>query len=76
MLNEFDEPEIIVWRTHDVDVALVLASEHWADLWGASEPLPVPILGWFRTVPWGEGDYSSLVEQLRENSGTPAILFR
>lgn len=77
ILNEWDDPEVLVKRTHDVDVAVALAAQPWAGLW-SPDPLPVPKLIWFHEVPWGNDGCDRMIERVgpADRRATPGVLFR
>jgi len=75
---DWDDVQVIVWRTQDVDVAVPLAARAWRrELDG---PLPGSVLvGWFRSVPWDTGaggDWSVIDAGPNERGATPGVLFR
>lgn len=73
-----DDTSVIVWRTHDVDVASVLAGDVWENENGG--PLPGSVtVGWFKTVPWDGSGYgyagSVVYAAPRSNGASPGVMF-
>jgi hypothetical protein len=81
LVDDHDEDSaVIVWRTHDVDLATALAGRAWTHYVDGRDPLPGPgLTGWFRLVPWGRYGRSGerSVQQCRdgEPGATPAVMF-
>ncbi len=77
LVDTGDDMGVIVWRTHDIDVAVALASRVWA--WESGGPLPENVRPlWAVSVPWDTyslGVDSSVVE-VTPDRGTPAVEFR
>lgn len=75
--GDWYEPSVIVWRTHDIDVAVALAGEEWRR--DSGDPFPTVIeRGWFRSVPWdvgGIGCDRSVIDGDPERD-TPGVMFR
>ena len=74
--GDWDDACVIVWRTHDVDVAVALAGDQ-ARREGADLPARVA-RGWFRSVPWDAGggyDYSVVNAAPGERGATPGVWF-
>jgi hypothetical protein len=76
--DDWDDGSVIVWRTHDVDVAVALAHQM-CEGYGV-DVLPSPQVGWFRVVPWDVtgGSYDFSVEDAAptERGATPGVWFR
>lgn len=69
---------VIVLRTHDVDVAVALAYVEWRRWIASGDPLPSPVRGWTRLVPWdagGGGDWSWDSCTGREKGSMPCVWF-
>lgn len=80
ILSEWDEDlEVIVWRTHDVDVATALAGAMWRCY--TDGPLPGSgEVGWWKSVPWdasgGGYDWTVVSCSPAERGAVPAVMFR
>lgn len=80
--NGFDsswngEGGVVVDRTHDVDVAVALATREWR-AYGFDGPLPAPQLCWLRLVPWDHtGEFDSSWENARpsDRGAIPCVVF-
>lgn len=76
----WDDSQVIVWRTHDVDVATAIAGRAWMREGNGCEPLPGHVeVGWFRSVPWDAGsgyDWSVVSAVPSERGAVPAVVFR
>jgi hypothetical protein len=74
----WDIPSVIVWRTHDVDVATALAGEAWRGEVGDG-PLPAGVtMGWFKAIPWDpSGCYDRAVVEVQHDTrgATPGVMF-
>lgn len=68
---------VMVWRTHDVDVATALAGREWSLDGHPEEPLPgVVEVGWWKKVPCRpEADYAWIAHPQVPGEGSPAVRF-
>ena len=78
--DEWDGVSVIVWRTHDIDVATALAGQAWARYVDSREPLPGNgETGWWKSVPWdahGSGcDGTVIGVSHSERGAVPAVMF-
>jgi hypothetical protein len=77
--GDWDDLSVIVWRTHDIDVATALAGEAWRRETGG-EPLPGDVfVSWFRYFPWDPGgcyDWAVIEVSHDEHGATPGVMFR
>ena len=77
--GDWDDSSVIVWRTHDVDVAVPLAGQEWRQQVGC-DPIPGHVtVGWFKSFPWDPmGGYDGSVQEVlvTEKGAVPAVMFR
>jgi hypothetical protein len=67
---------VIVWRTHDVDVAVALAGAAWACAGYGRDPLPDGVtVGWFRMAPSLAGSWSVQDCLPGDDGAVPAVWF-
>jgi hypothetical protein len=70
---------VVVWRTHDIDVATALAGETWRREIGDG-PLPGHVtIGWFKSVPWDSGgcyDWAVTETSHDNRRAAPGVMFR
>jgi hypothetical protein len=75
---DWNDQEIVVWRTHDVDVAVALA--HQACVRLGCDLLGVPTCEWAESVPWdvsgGGYDYTVRGCAPTVRGATPVVWFR
>jgi hypothetical protein len=74
-----ESTSVIVWRTHDRDLAMALAGDAWRRETGG-ESLPGDMtVGWFKSVPWdscGYYDYSVIEVRHNRHGAAPGVEFR
>lgn len=68
---------VVVWRTHDVELASRLAQVAVDREVGEHVTLPEPKQTWLKVVPWSEGhDGDSTIIEVDPKRGTPCVEYR
>jgi hypothetical protein len=67
---------VIVWRTHDVDVAVAHAGRAWACAGYGRDPLPGGVdIAWFCMAPWLAGEWVVRDARPDDADAVPAVRF-
>jgi hypothetical protein len=77
--GDWDDAAVIVWRTHDMDVATALAGQEWTRQVDGRDPLPGRVtVGWFRQFPFdptGSYDWSVSTSSSTDRRAAPGVMF-
>jgi hypothetical protein len=78
--DSYETTSVIVWRTHDMDVAVALAGGAWRHYVDGGELPGGALPSWFKVVPWdalgGGCDYTVIEVEPTERGAVPAVMFR